>query len=62
VQTQYYFRNSFIAKVPAKVNTRNPVYSIWSYTRMYGVHSIHEAMHVIYVIILNMKNKKNTGT
>lgn len=45
-------------KVRRKVNTRKPVYSIWSYTRMYAGRTMYEATYVMYVIFLNMKNEE----
>ena len=44
-----------LLKVRGDVNTRKPVYSIWSYTRLYAGHTVREAK---YIIILNMKNEE----
>jgi len=37
-----------LLKVQRKVNTRKPVYTIWSYTRMYAGHTMHQATYVMY--------------
>jgi len=53
-----YLRKNFISKGLARMSTRKPVCSIWSYTLMYAGHTIYEATYVTYVIILNITNEE----